>query len=59
MKKGDILEWKYVNGVCRGIVTESENGQLIIRVDDKTAFLLLCRGHKSIPCAKYVLQCYS
>ena len=40
MKKGDILEWGYVNGVCRGIVTESENGQLIIRVDDKTAFLL-------------------
>lgn len=40
MKKGDILEWKYVNGVCRGIVTESDNGQLIIRVDDKTAFPL-------------------
>lgn len=40
MKKGDILEWRYVNGVCRGIVTESENGQLIIRVDDKTAFPL-------------------
>ena len=40
MKKGDILEWGYVNGVCRGIVTESENGQLIIRVDDKTAFPL-------------------
>ena len=40
MKKGDILEWKYVNGICRGIVTESENGQLIIRVDDKTAFPL-------------------
>ena len=40
MKKGDILEWKTINGICRGIVTESENGQLIIRVDDKTAFLL-------------------
>ena len=40
MKKGDILEWRYVNGVCRGIVTESEYGQLIIRVDDKTAFPL-------------------
>ena len=40
MKKGDILEWNYVNGVCRGIVTENENGQLIIRVDDKTAFPL-------------------
>ena len=40
MKKGDILEWKTINGICRGIVTERENGQLIIRVDDKTAFLL-------------------
>ena len=40
MKKGDILEWKTINGICRGIVIESENGQLIIRVDDKTAFLL-------------------
>lgn len=40
MKKGDILEWKTINGICRGIVTESENGQLIIRVDDKTAFSL-------------------
>ena len=40
MKKGDILEWRYVNGVCRGIVTESENGQLIIRVDDKTVIPL-------------------
>lgn len=40
MRKGDILEWKYVNGVCRGIVTESDNGQLVIRVDDKTAFPL-------------------
>ena len=40
MKEADILEWRYVNGVCRGIVTESENGQLIIRVDDKTSFLL-------------------
>ena len=40
MKKGDILEWKYVNGICRGIVTESEYGQLICKVDDKTAFPL-------------------
>ena len=40
MKRGDILEWEYVNGVCRGIVTESENGQLICKVDDKTAFPL-------------------
>lgn len=40
MKKGDVLEWRYVNGICRGIVTESENGQLICKVDDKTAFPL-------------------
>lgn len=40
MRKGDILEWKAVNGISRGIVTESDNGQLIIRVDDKTAFPL-------------------
>ena len=40
MKKGDILEWRVVNGICRGTVTENENGQLIIRVDDKTAFPL-------------------
>jgi hypothetical protein len=40
MRKGDILEWRAVNGICRGIVTESENGELICRVDDKTAFPL-------------------
>lgn len=40
MKKGDILEWRCVNGVCRGIVTKSENGQLVCRVDDRTAFSL-------------------
>lgn len=40
MKKGDILEWKVVNGICRGIVTESENGELICRVDSRTAFPL-------------------
>lgn len=40
MEKGDILEWKTINGICRGVVTESENGQLIIKVDDRTAFRL-------------------
>ena len=40
MKKGDTLEWKTINGICRGIVTESEYGQLICKVDDKTAFYL-------------------
>lgn len=40
MKKGDILEWNTINGLCRGIVTESEDGQLICKVDDKTIFLL-------------------
>lgn len=40
MKKGDRLEWKSVNGISRGIVTESENGELICKVDDKTAFPL-------------------
>lgn len=40
IKPGDILEWKTINGFCRGIVTESENGQLICKVDDKTAFRL-------------------
>lgn len=40
MKKGDIIEWRAVNGICRGIVTESENGGLICRVDDMTAFPL-------------------
>lgn len=40
MKKGDTIEWRAVNGICRGIVTESGNGELICRVDDKTAFPL-------------------
>ena len=40
IKAGDILEWKVVNGICRAIVTESENGELICRVDDKTTFPL-------------------
>ena len=40
MKEGDILEWKSVNGISRGIVTKSENGQLICKVDDKTSFPL-------------------
>lgn len=40
MEAGEILEWKTINGICRGIVTESENGHLICKVDDKTAFPL-------------------
>lgn len=40
MKKGDILEWRAVNGVCRGIVTKSENGQLICKVNERTCFPL-------------------
>lgn len=40
MKKGDILEWRCVNGISRGIVTERGNGELICKVDDKTAFPL-------------------
>jgi hypothetical protein len=40
MKAGDILEWNTINSICRGVVTESGNGELIIRVDDKTAFRL-------------------
>jgi hypothetical protein len=40
MKKGDIIEWRCVNGICRGIVTESENGELICKVDNKNAFPL-------------------
>lgn len=39
MKIGDILEWKTINTICRG-VTESGSGELIIRVDDHTAFRL-------------------
>ena len=40
MKAGDILEWRAVNKYHRGIVTESGNGHLICRVDEKTAFPL-------------------
>lgn len=40
MKEGDILEWNNVNGICRGIVTYSEQGELICKVNDKTAFPL-------------------
>ena len=40
MKEGDILEWRTVNGICRGMVTKSENGHLICKVDSKTAFPL-------------------
>ena len=40
MKEGDILEWEAVNGICRGIVTKSENGQLICKVNDRTIFPL-------------------
>lgn len=40
MEKGDILEWRTINGICRGVVTESENGHLIIKVDGRTAFRL-------------------
>jgi hypothetical protein len=40
MKEGDTLEWKAVNGICRGVLVKSENGQWICRVDDKTAFQL-------------------
>ena len=40
MKIGSILEWRSVNGICRGIVTESENGELMVRVDAKTTFRL-------------------
>ena len=40
MKAGDILEWNTINSICRGVVTESGSGELIIRVDDKTAFPL-------------------
>ena len=40
MKIGSILEWKTVNGICRGIVTESENGELMVKVDDRTTFRL-------------------
>lgn len=40
VEPGDILEWKTISGICRGIVTESENGHLICKVDDKTAFPL-------------------
>lgn len=40
MKEGDILEWNNVNGICRGIVTYSEQGELICKVNGKTAFPL-------------------
>lgn len=40
MKEGDKLEWKAVNGICRGVLVKSENGQWICRVDDKTTFSL-------------------
>lgn len=40
MKIGSILEWKTVNGICRGIVTESENGELMVKVDGRTTFRL-------------------
>lgn len=40
MKIGSILEWRGVNGICRGIVTESENGELMVKVDDRATFRL-------------------
>lgn len=40
MNKGDVLEWKTVNGVCRGVATESENGESMVRVDEMTVFFL-------------------
>lgn len=52
MKKGDRLEWKTVNGICRGIVTESENGELICKVDGKTAFPL--RDLLNLPTIKLI-----
>lgn len=40
MNKETILEWKTVNGVCRGVATESENGESMVRVDERTVFFL-------------------
>lgn len=40
MKEGDILEWKAVNGICRGVLVKSENGLWLCKVDDKTTFSL-------------------
>lgn len=40
MKEGDILEWKAVNGITRGVLVKSENRHWLCKVDDKTAFPL-------------------
>lgn len=52
MKEGDMLEWKAVNGITRGVLVKSSNGQWLCKVDDKTAFPLKdLRNSKSI---KYI-----
>ena len=49
MKEGDILEWKAVNGITRGVLVKSENGQWLCRVNGRTAFPLKdLRNSKSI-----------
>ena len=45
MKEGDILEWRTINGISRGRVTKSENGQLVCKVDDRTSFRLQDVSH--------------
>lgn len=52
MKEGDILEWKAVNGITRGVLVKSSNGQWLCKVDDRTTFPLKdLRNSKSI---KYI-----
>lgn len=52
MKEGDILEWKAVNGITRGVLVKSSKGQWLCKVDDRTAFPLKdLRNSKSI---KYI-----
>lgn len=40
MKDGDILEWRGVNRIHRGRVTQSEEGELRVLLADGHSFLL-------------------
>lgn len=40
MKAGDIVEWRGVNKVHRGVATESEDGRLYVRMDNGHSFSL-------------------
>lgn len=46
MKAGDIIEWRGVNKVLRGVITESENGRFHVKMDNGHTFPLndLCHS---------------